>query len=1444
LDELGILVRLDDATEQYAAQLGVAASSLTNFQRSQAFANATIDQGLQKYESLANVELSGFSKLAATFSDLGHTIIGFVSSALEPLASFLASSQVALFGLLAALTKGIVGQALPFLTEFSQKAAQSASNALGLVSAEKERADKAAKANRKLISSVSYLNEKEKELVKSIKKGEAPLQEQEDLLRKLVAREKSRVAALDTVADKTAKKYKNEIKSLNKIIPKLERQIQLEKERAGVSGGLSSARGDAQLSGVESKIMGSLDRDMSFKNFQKQLKRSTIAGAAYRKRMKEADTATLMFGKRIPFLSRALGKGGIAFKSFGLTAKTALKGITFAIPIFGQVLFAFELLRSGITSLMEMFGKLAGNSSELSLAADTLGGAFETYAEQTKKTLEPTERNSKTLKALGKSASGLVKSMNDYRTAQVKAQEEASIFGRILLVLKDIGAAFAHSFVRDFQDLGIKIQLVFANLRLSILEFFQENKSVLGTLQDSLNTIFEHFGQKPIQLLDEKGNVKGLDTARKTVDTLQDMVDRRFDFQLQMQLADAFRTGRSSVDTFVAVMEQGGLAMEEMHRIIGSTNINDFFRDIAGTDMQGLLTNLDKLPPELQKIINKVNKQEKAVLSTNEVLEIFAELVGMANKPIIEAGNNITSLESAVTDSTKGFTTFILSLQGSGNTFSKLRDVVDPIVQSFETLARTNMNEAIEQVNKLSDRTKRLMGITKGMTDDEIAAQVTAFGALIRESDNLTRSEKRRLSLIKDQLSVLKKIIKENRAGLELALQKENQSRRVSLELIERQIQSRRQSLGEELSLTEIQQIAIGNDKQRAATAQELLNFLESQRKLETDILSPREQGLKLSLQDMDRAKKRLDISKSRQKVEQNQLKVQQQIQNLAGGKGAVQTETQTFEIQQMAAKAKISAAEADFNLAQARFQLELELLQMELRRKGESEETIRKVTASSKAVFDITKAQAQVAIDGAKAELRILQLSRSVSASAAIGVDKSGSQIEKVVAAVEKLQSRAKAELGVNTGVLTANRKKLIEELERTRAEIISTQALPDPTSSGMHDGALKALQGQATDLEARIISTGGALNQSALSIVAESFAPFIEELAKLGPDGEITAALAEGSIIFAEGWITAANKIKESLGTLQKDGTVIMENVGQKWGEMARIDQIDLITQGAAVAVGQLNAINSVLDAQSRKSVKQVQQQIDVEKKRDGKSAESLARLKQLDKKKESMERKAFERNKKIAIANALISTASGMIGVFRGLDGLTKFPLAAIAAGAIGVLGAAQIALIASQSYQGGGGSPSSGMPSSIGAGERRSSVDLARSQSARGEIAYFRGGQGQGGPENFTPAFAGARYRATGGETAGYVVGEQGPELFVPQTPGRVVSNDDVGEMVGTANVNFSINAIDASGVEDILVSQRGNIIGMIREAANSYGQEFVEGVDTSVYTPSAGGVSKY
>ena len=52
--------------------------------------------------------------------------------------------------------------------------------------------------------------------------------------------------------------------------------------------------------------------------------------------------------------------------------------------------------------------------------------------------------------------------------------------------------------------------------------------------------------------------------------------------------------------------------------------------------------------------------------------------------------------------------------------------------------------------------------------------------------------------------------------------------------------------------------------------------------------------------------------------------------------------------------------------------------------------------------------------------------------------------------------------------------------------------------------------------------------------------------------------------------------------------------------------------------------------------------------------------------------------------------------------------------------------------------------------------------------------------------------------------------------------------------GTTNANFTINAVDAAGVEQVLMGQRGSIINMIREAAHEHGEEFIEGVNTASY----------
>ena len=266
--------------------------------------------------------------------------------------------------------------------------------------------------------------------------------------------------------------------------------------------------------------------------------------------------------------------------------------------------------------------------------------------------------------------------------------------------------------------------------------------------------------------------------------------------------------------------------------------------------------------------------------------------------------------------------------------------------------------------------------------------------------------------------------------------------------------------------------------------------------------------------------------------------------------------------------------------------------------------------------------------------------------------------------------------------------------------------------------------------------------------------------------------------------------------------------------------------IAAAAGQAIGQIGAI---MAASSQAKIAGIDQEIAAEKRRDGKSQESLARIAKLEKKKEAAKRKAFEQNKKMQMAQTVANTASAVMQSFVNAGG---YPLGMPMAIAMGAIGAAQLAVIAGTSYQGGGSSGGGAIPSSVSVGSRQNTVDLGRATSPAGELAYARGESGIGtGMTNFrpTPAFTGTKYRANGGNTA-FMVGEQGPELFVPDRQGSIVPSDEVPNVGNNINVNFSINAVDGPSVENMLLGQRGNIIGMIREAANETGETFLESVN--------------
>ena len=69
----------------------------------------------------------------------------------------------------------------------------------------------------------------------------------------------------------------------------------------------------------------------------------------------------------------------------------------------------------------------------------------------------------------------------------------------------------------------------------------------------------------------------------------------------------------------------------------------------------------------------------------------------------------------------------------------------------------------------------------------------------------------------------------------------------------------------------------------------------------------------------------------------------------------------------------------------------------------------------------------------------------------------------------------------------------------------------------------------------------------------------------------------------------------------------------------------------------------------------------------------------------------------------------------------------------------------------------------------------------------------------------------------------MVGEQGAELFIPNSSGQITQSAR-GTGGGATNINFNINATDVTGIKQLLIDNRATIVNSINSALNEKGKE--------------------
>jgi lambda family phage tail tape measure protein len=119
LDELGLFTKIDPAVQAYARTLGKTTTSLTDFERRQAFATAVLKEGLDKFSDI-DVKANPYDKLLASLQNLGQGALELVNKILAPIVTILSQNPTALLAVIGAIGVSILKSAIPALGHFRE----------------------------------------------------------------------------------------------------------------------------------------------------------------------------------------------------------------------------------------------------------------------------------------------------------------------------------------------------------------------------------------------------------------------------------------------------------------------------------------------------------------------------------------------------------------------------------------------------------------------------------------------------------------------------------------------------------------------------------------------------------------------------------------------------------------------------------------------------------------------------------------------------------------------------------------------------------------------------------------------------------------------------------------------------------------------------------------------------------------------------------------------------------------------------------------------------------------------------------------------------------------------------------------------------------------------------------------------------------------------------
>ena len=745
LDELGLFTKIGPATDAYARSLGKSATSLTDYEKRQAFLNAVLKEGEEKFAVLGDaVNANPYDKLVASLQNLAQNGLELINKVLGPLINLLSQSPVALAAAIGSIGIALVKQALPAFGQFKEGFKKSADEALAIAIQRSEDAREARKRIERLATkdfeaeadaALAAVTKQENKIAELRKQGQF---DPKGATAAALAKDTADVGGRDfKKMEEERRKYLKEgnaqaAEAVKGTIESFKAYQTLEEQVTKVR--MAEEQRTKQLEAGNSALAGNIE--VANKAQESADKRKLIASAAYNRDLIGATDAWKLFNAEIDSSDLKLSKidkgmlkirGGFAIATS--VAASFGAAIASALNIIGTVVAVFSVLDV----------LLSNNAKELNKFSSAIDASEESAA-NAKRTIallyETSAGNTRSIEGINALANAFTEISRNAKQANIDAKiaiDSMGIYEKIVNGLKgivklDVQTKSAETLAKQTQQ---AIELAKAAGMGGQVE--SNIKNVLKIDDTTFETLKNKFlelgvdGVKPfIKLLgDTESKLGDLNLKLQTFDKAVDATFKAYQEAVQSSLNNdpLFKLGQQLGETAISMMEVKEKGVDaltaafkkfsdnpEKAAIFGKTfaeslvGLTPAFNTTIG-DLKKLEIELAKTEKQLAEFDAAATESVRATVIPNTSLmagysddairQLQAEATNPANRNVlIERRDQLKADIQLKLDSNSIKNAVKIFGDGIGEAFKKSAELIDASLKNAEVLNALKIQRA------------------------------------------------------------------------------------------------------------------------------------------------------------------------------------------------------------------------------------------------------------------------------------------------------------------------------------------------------------------------------------------------------------------------------------------------------------------------------------------------------------------------------------------------------------------------------------------------------------------------------------------------------------------------------------------------------------------------------------------------------------------------------